>query len=50
MTEFIVKVSEAAAMQLSMMGLESYCVPRQGFLETYCLLLGAASVPIEKFA
>ena len=43
MTVFLVKVSEAATMQLSMMGLESYCVPRQGFLETYGLLLGAVA-------
>ena len=43
MTVFVVKVSDAAAIQSSMMGLESYCVPRQGFLETYGLLLGTIS-------
>lgn len=40
MTDYVVKVTEPALMQLCLMGLESYCVPKR-FRETYGLLWGS---------
>lgn len=46
MTDYVVKVTEPALMQLCLMGLESYCIPAES-QETYGLLWGSKARSID---